>query len=155
MSFIAGPYTLTYNSQSLGIIEDAAALEFLNSMQPIVGDNYGDVIQDAVVRNGNMYLDFVLQEYNVAGARAAFWPYSSTFGIMGQSGVLLSSYSQALVLTAVAGTSASSAPASLTFTNCVLAPGHNLRLLFGSRLRNVPLRMLALPYVSTSARFFS
>jgi hypothetical protein len=95
----------------------------------------------------------VLQEYNAAGARAAFWPYNASFGVLGQAGVLASTYAAALVMTAVAGTNAT--PASLTFNKAVIAPGFSTRLLFGSRLRNVPIRFLMLPYEATGNRFFS
>jgi hypothetical protein len=86
----------------------------------------------------------VLNEYNAAGAAAAFWPFAATFGQMGVVGALLSTYSAALVGTAKAGTNAT--PSTITFTNAVLAPNYNLSLLFGSRKRNVPLRFQILPY---------
>jgi hypothetical protein len=151
MSFISGPYTLTYGASPLGIIEDAASLEITPSEDGIQGDNYGDSIQDGVYRGGNCYLDLVLQEYNAAGALSAFWPFHATFGHMGQVGTLKSSFAAALVLTAVSGTPAASAPATLTANKAVLAPNFPLRLLFGSRLRNVPLRFQFLPYLVTSA----
>ena len=148
MTFIAGPYTVTYGGSSLGIVEDAPALEVVSSYDPITGDNLGDALQDGVYRGGNCFVDLVLQEYDAAGALAAFWPWNGTLGRVGQPGVLLSSFSASLVFTAVAGTTASANPATLTSTNAVLAPGFPVRLLFGSRLRNVPIRFQLLPYDS-------
>ena len=150
MAFIAGPYTVTYGGNALGVIEDAPALEMTASVDPISGDNLGDSIQDGVYRGGNLYFDMVLQEYNAAGAAAAFWPYGA-LGVMGQVGRLLTAVDAALVLTAVAGTSASATPATITATNAVLAPNFPVRLLFGSRLRNVPIRFQLLPYTDSGA----
>lgn len=152
MSFIAGPYTVTYNSNSLGVIEDAPQIEVTPSVDGIVGDNYADSIQDGVYRGGNMYCDMVLQEYNAAGALAAFWPFADAFGKLGQVGTLLSSFAAALVFTAVTGTTAT--PATVTADKAVLAPNFPIRLLFGSRLRNVPLRFQFLPYLDTGVDYF-
>ena len=150
MAFIAGPYTVTYNSLALGILEDAPSLEMTGSVDPIVGDNYGDSVQDGVYRGGNLFFDMVLQEYNAAGAAAAFWPYAA-LGTMGQVGRMISSMAQGLVFTAVAGTTASALPATITAPNTILAPNFPVRLLFGSRLRNVPLRFQCLPYYDSGA----
>jgi len=146
MTFIAGPYTMTYNSLSLGIIEDAIRLEITPSEDGIQGDNLGDTIQDGVYRGGNCYIDIVMQEYNAAGALAAFAPWHATFGNIGQVGILKSSLAQTLVLTAVAGTGAATNIATLTSTKAVLAPNFPVSMLLGSRLRNVPLRLQLLPY---------
>lgn len=152
MSFIAGPYTLTYNAQTLGIVEDAINMELTPVVDPIVGDNLGGSIQDGVYRGGNMYLDMVLQEYNAAGALAAFWPYADAYGKIGTPGVLLSGVAKALVLTAVAGTTAT--PATITANKAVLAPNFPVRMLFGSRLRNVPLRFQLLPFLDTAVNYW-
>lgn len=144
MSFIAGPYTVTYDSNTIGIVEDAPSFEVTPAIDPIVGDNMGDSVQDGVYRGGNFFVDMVLQEYNQAGGKAAFWPYHATFGVIGVLGTLLSSYAKALVFTAVAGTTAT--PSTVTFTKAVLAPGFPVRTLWGTRLRNVPIRLQALPF---------
>lgn len=151
MTLIAGPYTVTYNSQVLGIIEDAWSLEITPSVDSIQGDNLGDSVQDGVYRGGNCFLDFVLQEFDAAAARLAFWPYNSIFGDVGQVGTLQSSFAKTLVLTAVAGTTAfTEGPKTITSTdNCVLAANFPIRMLFGSRLRSVPIRFQLLPYDHT------
>lgn len=150
MGFIAGPYTVTYNAKALGIVEDAPALEFTNSVDRITGDNLGDSLQDGVYRGGNCFIDMVLQEFNAAGALEAFWPWSDDAGEVGIIGKLLNDFDAALVLTAVAGTSAAAVGgwSPFTATHAVLAPGFPIRLLFGSRLRNVPIRFQLLPYDS-------
>lgn len=152
MTFIAGPYTVTYNGNSLGILEDAAPLDMLNSQIEITGDNEGDTIQDTILRGNRVYMDMVLQEYDAAGAAAAFWPWNAAVGTLGQAGRLGSSIAQALVLTAVAGTTAT--PASLTFSKALLAPNFNVRTLFGTRLRQVPIRFMFLPFTHSAAKKF-
>lgn len=143
-SFIAGPYTVAYNALALGILEDGITLEATQSTEAITGDNLGDSIQDAVYRGGNVFLDMVLQQFDAAGAQSAFWPYEfANWGNVGQIGTLSSDWSKPLVLTSVAGTSA--VPAVLTVPNVILAPNYPVRMLFASRLRNVPIRFQVLP----------
>lgn len=152
MSFIAGHYTVTYNAQTLGIVEDAIQLEITPAVDPIVGDNYGASVQDGVYRGGNCFIDMVLQEFNATGALDAFWPFADTFGKLGVVGTLLSSFAAALVLTAVSGTTAT--PATLTADKAVLAPNFPIRTLWGTRLRNVPIRFQLLPYLDTGVDYF-
>lgn len=153
MTFIAGHYTLTYGGSSLGIIEDALELELQHSVDEIRGDPLGDTIIDGVYRGGNMYLNFVLQEADAAGVAALIWPYNATFGVVGTPGVLMTSVDAALVMTQLAGTT--STPASLTFTSCILAPNFPIRMLYGTRLRNIPIRMLCMPFVDTVNKWYS
>lgn len=167
MSFIAGPYTWTYGTQSgpmggtytLGITEDTATLEYSGAgVDPIRGDNLGDVIQDGVFRGGNYYLELVLQEYNLPAARHCFHPWTGTFGEVGIVGSLLSAYADVIQATPLSplSTLGTESTKILYIYKAVLAPGFSIRHLFGSRLRNVPVRFLLLPVlVGTSQRFFS
>lgn len=147
---IAGPYSFTYDSQALGIIEDAAQLEYSFSADYVTGDNLGETIQDGIYRGQNIYLNLVLQEWSAAAAAKAFWPYHATpgignFGVHGQAGTLLTSFAKAIVMTAVDAVNTPATPASVTFALALLAPGFPVRTLWGSRLKNVPLRFLILP----------
>jgi len=146
MAFIAGPYTVAYNAITLGVIEDAARMEFTSSADFITSDDKGDTIQDGIYRGGNCTIDMVLQEFSATGAQSAFYPWAAVFGELESVGKLLSSFAKALVLTAVVGTSAT--PTPITFTRAVLAPGFPISLLLGTRLKNVPLRFQCLPYSS-------
>jgi len=152
MTFVAGPYTVTYDGDSLGILEDAAPLDILNSQIEITGDNEGDTIQDTITRGNRLYLEMVLQEFDAAGAAAAFWPWSATFGVLGQVGRLGTGIALPLVLTAVAGTTAT--PATITCSKALLAPNFNVRTLIGTRLRQVPIRFLLFPYTHSGAKKF-
>lgn len=60
-----------------------------------------------------------------------------------------------MVLTATPNTPAAAAPASLTATASILAPNFDARLLFDSRLREVPVRLQLLPFSSTGIRWFT
>ena len=42
MTFIAGPYTVTYGGNTLGITERGFELEYTSFAEPISGDNLGD-----------------------------------------------------------------------------------------------------------------
>jgi len=151
-TFIAGAYTWTLGGNALGVVEDACQMEVTPVVDPIVGDDLGATIQDGVYRGGNCYISMVLQQYDAAGGRAAFWPYADTFGKVGTVGALLSSFAAALVGTKVAGPNAS--PSNITATYAVLAPGHPISMLFGSRHRNIPVRFLLLPFVYNSVTYF-
>ncbi len=154
MAYIAGPYVWTYGGAALGSMEQTPILEWVPSQESIVSDQYGDTIIDGIYRGGNMYMTLVLNEYNAAGALAAFHPQSATLGAVGTPGVLMSTFSAALVGTAIAGTNASTNPATWTATGAVLAPGNNIQLLFGTRKRNVPIRFILFPFSSGGNQVF-
>jgi hypothetical protein len=90
-------------------------------------------------------------EYKSATIVAA-WPWGS-LGTMGTIARLASNIASSLVLSAVAGTPAAGTPASLTAARSIIEPGHNLSLLFNSKLRKVPARFVNLP--SDSAIHFT
>lgn len=131
-------------------------LEGVNKQEPIGRtDAYGDTTIDTIYKGGDWFASMTCMEYK-AGPIAALWPFG-TLGLMGVIGRLGYGISTALVLTAIAGTPAASSPASLTATRAILAPGFNTRLLFGPKLRTVPLRFQLLPYLvgGTSPGWFS
>lgn len=147
MSFIAGQYTATYNSLPLGQTADGYRLSHQFFKRLITGDAWGEAPQDGVYRGASVEIGYTLIEYNAAGARAAFWPYANAFldmGIVGRLDVG-SNIAKGLVLTAVAGTPAATAPASLSFTNAILKEGFPVELLFAPDLRDVPIRQRIYP----------
>jgi len=150
MTFIAGPYTWTFNSNSLGIMEDAPALEHTNAGANISGDNLGDSIQDSVYRGGNLFVNVVLQEWDLTACQEAFAPWATAGdkGLVGQPGKLFSSWAAPLIGTVVTGTTAT--PALVNFKKAVIAPGFSVQQLLGTRLRQLPIRFLILPYADAS-----
>lgn len=149
MSFIAGPYILTYGGFSLGVTQNGFELEILSYAERVTGDNLGDSKQDGVYRGIDVFVNTILNEYNAEGADNAFIPYG-TLGTVGQVGRFQSDLSAAFVATVVAGTRAAilGVPTSITGNKGILAPNFPIRLLHAARLRNVPLRLELLPYLA-------
>lgn len=158
MGFIAGGYTVSFNAVAVGQIEDGVEMEHVPYYEDIRGDNMGDTIQDGVYRGGDMFMSFTMLEYNAAAGAAAtppaWWPYHNTWGRIGTIGVLQTSLALAVVLTAVAGTSAATLPATLTASKCVIAKGFPTRMLFAPRNRRIPIRFQMLPYDSSGNNIF-
>lgn len=150
-TFIAGPYTTAYNSNSLGQAEDGLTLSFTHFDEQITGDNFAEAVQELITRGVNAYLSATLLDYSAAGIQGLIWPSHGTFGTIGQvgrvSGIAIGgvTIAKSMVLTAVAGTTASSTPATLTLALCRLAPGFPVNLLFAPRLRRVPFQVQSLP----------
>lgn len=147
MSFIAGGYTVTYNASTLGQLANGLRLSHEFFKRLITGDSYGETPQDAVYRGARVSVDCTLIEYNATGAALAFWPYNATLYTIGVVGRLDvgSSLAKSLVLTAVAGTTAATVPATATFLTSILQEGFPVELLFAPDLREVPLRMRVYP----------
>lgn len=146
MAFIAGAYTVTWNSVTIGQVSDGIRLRQSNSVEVIKGQSLGESTQDGVYQGGDAFIQLESLEY-ITGAIAAWWPYGD-LGVVGLPGRLLTSLAKSLVLTAVSGTPAESSPATLTASKAILAPNQNLELLFATRLRRVPLMFQLLPYTS-------
>lgn len=154
-SFMAGPFTATFNSLALGVVEDGFELEFFAGGEPIRGDNLGDMIQDVVQRGGDVFVNFTLLEWASALAALIFWPQGTTWGKVAATytgSLATAAGAQALILSKVL---TGSTPASLTASKAILAPGFPVRSLFASRLRRVPIRMQLLPYDATGVTFFA
>lgn len=147
LSSIAGAYTAAWNSNSVGKTDAGIRLMVRNHQMPIRSDYYGDSLLDLIYRGQDVSAMITSQEY-VTAMTAGAWPWSGTVGAMGTVGTLAcgSSTALALVLTAVAGTSAASTPASLTASKAILQEGHTLELLYANQLRQVPLAWNLLPY---------
>jgi hypothetical protein len=126
-TFIAGPYTLTLDGQAIGLLDpqgERGAVELLmqSFLQTIQGHAYAMTPIDAVHRGADWRINFIAEE-QVSGALKSFSPFSSTAsasyafgdaGVPGQVGRLATTIGTNLVLTAVAGTTAAAAPATLT-----------------------------------------
>lgn len=147
MSFIAGQYTATWNSLALGQTADGFRLSHSFFKRLITGDSYAQAPQDGIYQGAECFLACRLIAYNSAALPTVMWPYASTFLDMGVIGVtdVGSTKAKSLVLTAIAGTPAAAAPATLTLTLAILAEGFPVELLFAPDLREVPLRMRVYP----------
>lgn len=145
MSFIAGQYTATLGGSTLGQINGGQTIEHTVFKRIITGDNHAKAAQDAVYQGEDVFIQYLLMEYNATSARAAFWPYGSTYLTGGIRGRLDSAIYASLVLTALAGTPAAAAPATITCAKTILAEGFPVGILFAPDLREVPVRQRIYP----------
>lgn len=122
-------------------------------------DLYGMSTIDAVVRGGDAFYQANFREYKAGSLTQFTTPFGGTLGLLVNAanpiGVLASGLAKALVLTSTTGTPAAAAPATLTASKALLAENYPVKLLFDSRLREVPIRMRLYPYVSTDTIWFS
>jgi hypothetical protein len=143
-TFIAGRYTGTYDAVDVGIQENGYELQQEPKARTInQSDAYGETTIDTIYSGADYFLQFMGLAYK-AGSIAPFWPWAA-LGTMGIISRLGSDTAEAMVLTAIAGTPAATAPASLTATKAILAPNYSASLLFTSELRKVPVRLQFLP----------
>lgn len=145
MAATSGPYTWVFNGNTLGVANDAPRYRLIHHVEPVVGDNLGDTIQDGVYRGHDCYIDIILNEFDLLGARQAFWPWASEFGEIDNVGCRMLTYAKRLEATAIDVTCTT--PTYMRFDKAILAPGYEMALLYGSRLRNVPLSLLCLPFL--------
>ena len=150
MSFIAGPYTATYNSAAVGITEEGFDLDQVFFQEIVRGDNMGSGAQDGVYRAGDAFISFVGEEFNLIRASAIINPYAA-LGVIGQVGRLATNLAMNITLTATAGTPAFAQINSLSASKSILAEGFNLKTTFSTRLRKSPLRLQLFPSGSVNA----
>lgn len=159
-TFIAGPYTSTYASTSLGLTQDGFMVRLRPEKELVnQSDIYGDTILDAVYRGGNCTVSLIGIEFSAMNAKGGVWPFGeannssvAAMGFLGTVGFMdvASSMFKALVLTAVAGTTAASTPATMTASQAIMAEQSETEYQMTSRLRTVPLTMRLYPYTTTN-----
>lgn len=147
----AGEYTCTYGGISLGIFEGDAGvptLEHMTKSEPVGNTSaYGKMVIDEIYQGADWFLSMTCIEWD-DGPKTALWPYDAVLGHAGVIGRLLFDLSDAIVMTAIAGTPAASlGPATVTASNAIILPGYVPRILFGPTLRKVPLRFRLFPYL--------
>lgn len=152
-TFISGAYTSTYNAVDTGISE--AGYEFDTGAAAEVideSDVYGGSVIDFIYRGGATYVDFRALAYK-AGSITPFWPWGAQ-GVLATAaapiGRLASDVAMSHVLTSTANTPAAAVPATRTATKAILAPNISGKLLFNSKLRSVPIRLIYLPILSST-----
>jgi hypothetical protein len=157
---IAGRYSGAYTPPSAG----ALTIGVLNddgyelSVQPKgeevnATDAYGMSLLDYVYRGADWRLRYTGKEFTAAIV-SVMWPWgmgaSALSPKMGVIGRRASDVAGSLVLTAATGTPAASAPgpATLTAGLAIVSPNSNLAMLLTSKVRDVPVEMVLLPYTS-------
>ncbi len=151
MSFIAGGFTAVYGGTTIGQIQEGFTMEWSELTQEIRGNNFAGEVQDEVLQGIDLFLEFILMEFNQAAARELYWPFHATFGRGPVIGSLKSTIAyKSLVLTAVAGTPAAANAAEdvYTFAQTKLAAGFPVRLLKAPVLKTIQMRMRVYPDAS-------
>ncbi len=158
LTLVAGRYTITWNSVALGVLQSDGSSDPQIELTPLAmaingTDGWGDADIDFISRGTNAFAQITCMEYKT-GSIAAAWPFG-TWGAFGTAGLLYGdSWAKPLVMTAIAGTTAAAAPASITATYAILAPNNPIRKLYGPVLRRIPIRFVLLPYAATGDRHF-
>lgn len=158
-TLVSGRYSSTYNAVDTGVSEGGYELDQGASGETIdETDAFGGSVIDFIYRGGQVYMDFRSIAYK-AGSVTPFWPWGA-LGVMltaaAPLGRLASDVAMAHVLTSVANTPAAAAPATLTASKAILPPNYSAKLLYNSKLRTVPVRLLYLPVaVSTDIKWFT
>jgi hypothetical protein len=153
-TLVAGRYSCTYGGVDVGFSRQGFELSFQFKQEAIdESDLYGLCTTDLVLRGCDVQLSAALREYK-AGSLACLWPLGGgTLGRIASAAVpigsLATNLAAAMVLTATANTPAAASPASLTAALAFPAPNYNPRILFDSRLREVPIQMHFFPSVAS------
>jgi hypothetical protein len=144
--FVAGPYRATFNGVDLGVTQRGFELEHTFLEEIIQGDHLGESAVDSVYLGGDVFVNAVLQEADLNSVRAAIWPFSTVEGRVGRVGRTYVDVALPLVLTVLTGSRAATAgPNTITLPLAVIAGGNTIRRLYGSHLRNIPMRWRAYP----------
>lgn len=170
--FVAGAYTGAWNAQNLGLVRKGFEIRSRISKN-IVTDSqiYGDTVLDAVYNGQNMFIGFTMMEFTKAILVGLFNCYSygassvpsasMSKANMGQLGVVGlmdvgSLLVKSLVLTAVAGSTAATSPATVTANQSILAEDSDINYMLSLENRELPLVLRLYPYtISTLDVFFS
>lgn len=149
---ISGPYTGTWNALPLGTLsDDGYQLRATVQGQEVnETDAYGQTLVEAIYRGLNWRvllrglewktgLLSALQMFGQTGAAGTLTP------VLANIGDRWSKFCMPLVLTAILGNPPTT-PQSLTAVNCGLAPQFQTEAIFTSKVRELPLECVLLPY---------
>lgn len=150
--FPPGPYEVTWNGTSIGMMEGSIHHQQMVIGAPIRASLYGQTILDYILQGMFVNAVLVIKEWN-AGSKAALWPFNASQGIVGEAGLLFNPLYKAMVLTALSGTpAATEGPVTRTYAICGLLPGHNLDVTFGPEERNIPVAFTCLPEPDSTSK---
>ena len=150
---ISGPYTGTFNALALGTQgDDGYELSCTLQGQDVnASDAYGQTLVEAIWRGFNWRcrlrgLEFnktgllsLLQMFGQSGANTTLTPQLTAIGDR------WTNYAKALLLTAILG-NPPTMPQTLTATNAGFAPNSQSSFNLTSKMREVPIEMVFLPY---------
>jgi hypothetical protein len=125
----------------------------LQGQEVALSDAYGMTLVEAIYRGQNWRCRFTGLEWNKTGLLAALQGFGAqqplVQGILGPTlnniGDRWTKFSSPLVLTAILG-NPPTVPQSLTATNAAWAPQFQTTMIFTSKLRQMPVEMVLIPY---------
>lgn len=152
---ISGPFLGTWNSLPLGTQnDDGFRLSCTIQGQEVnASDAYGMTLVEAIYRGQNWRVAFTGLEFNKTGLLSILQMFGQTGANttltpkLANIGNRWTAFCQALVLTAILS-DPPTMPQSLTATNAGFAPNANMQTLMTSKMREMPLEMVLLPYAS-------
>ena len=153
---IAGPYTATYNAFALGTQNDDGFVISANhrGQEINASDAYGETLVEGIWRGMNWRLRLRGLEWNKRGLLDSLQAFGQpngggTFGpSVDNVGDRYSKFAQAMVLTAVLGNPPTT-PQTVTATNAIVAPGQTTEFMLTSKMREMPIEYVLLPYAAT------
>lgn len=157
--FPTGPYDVTWNGNSVGLMEGSIRCQSQFIADAIRASRYGKTVLEWINQGGAEFVALAIKEWN-ANAKAAMWQAGSGLGRVREAGTLMGAggYAKPLVLTALANTPAAvEGPATRTYPFTILLPGHTLDSPFGAEERITPLVFVTLPEIDSGAalKFFT
>jgi hypothetical protein len=153
---VSGPYTSTWNSLALGTLnDDGFNLSCTVQGQEVAEtDAYGMTLVEGIYRGQNWRIRLRGLEW-----KSGLLAILEMFGMTGAAGTLTpqivntgdrwTKYCNALVLTAILG-SPPTVVQSLTATNAGIAPNSTSDFNMTSKVRELPLELVLIPYVSSA-----
>ncbi len=153
---ISGPYLGTWNARAMGTQgDDGFELSCTIQGQEVnESDAYGLTLTEGIYRGQNWRCRLRGLEWDKAGLLDALQMFGQSGGtgtftpILQQIGNRWTAFCQPLVLTAILGNPPTK-PQSLTATNAGIAPNSQSAMLLTSKLREMPLEFVFLPYSAT------
>lgn len=140
-TFIAGPYTVTYGGNSVGLVDDNGFTIGDTPIKEVVKASlYGENLIEKIYLGKKVTCIATFIEWT-ANFRSMMHPYNAALGNPGTIGTLDTAYGAALVLTAASGTPAAgtNGPATITFHNAVVSDENNIQFALNSGLRKIPI----------------
>jgi hypothetical protein len=147
MTIHSGPYRGTWNSLAIGLVLDGFNMSYSNRARKLTTDSLGETGLDYLHAGQDMFVDFVVQEYDAAALQTMMWHQNAVFGMADRAGYSLWDRAKTLVLTACTGASSpeTPSPATATFFKTILAPDFDISIALANRERYIPIRLLVLP----------
>lgn len=158
---VSGPYVGLWDSFPLGTQnDDGFVLNCRVAGQEVnESDAYGMTLVEAIYRGQNWTLRLRGLEWNKTGLLSALQMFGQVAGalpaltlnpILGPIGDRWSKYCQALLLTAILANPPTT-PQTLTASQAGLAPNSDVEFMFTSKVREMPLAFVLLPYVYSNS----